>query len=82
MLTYGLHFSHLVVFAHTVRVTGWPYITRAADEFVEMYLNARKTIRKVSQSVTQEGMGKCVLSPISSSMTRLNSTRLDSIYHS
>lgn len=47
MLFYGLHFSHLVVFAHTVRVTGWPVVTRAWDEVVDMYFNARKTIKKV-----------------------------------
>ena len=46
MLTYGLHFSHLVIFAHTVRVTGWPVIARAWNEAVEMYFNARKTIKK------------------------------------
>lgn len=47
MLTYGIHFSHLVVFAHTVRVTGLPVVARAWDELVEMYFNARTTIKKV-----------------------------------
>ena len=61
MLTYGLHFSHLVVFAHTVRVTGWPMITRAADEFVEMYFNARKTIKKVRQVGFR--LGGCYIFP-------------------
>lgn len=52
MLTYGIHFSHLVVFAHTVRVTGLPVVVRAWDELVEMYLQARKTIKKVGQHRT------------------------------
>jgi hypothetical protein len=47
MLLYGLHFSHLVVFAHTARVTGWPVVSRAWDEVVELYFNARATIKKV-----------------------------------
>ena len=45
MLCYGVHFSHLVVFAHTIRVTGWPFIERTWNEAIDMYVKARQTIK-------------------------------------
>ena len=37
MVFFGLHFSHLVAFIHTLRVTGLPVIQRAWREFLDMY---------------------------------------------
>src|SRR6056297_202401 len=46
MVLYGMHFSHLVVFIHTLRVTGLPVMQRAWNEFVDMYGTARRTIKR------------------------------------
>jgi hypothetical protein len=53
MVFFGLHFSHLVVFIHTLRVTGLPVIQRAWREFADMYTIARKTIKKEYPNVAQ-----------------------------
>jgi len=53
MVFFGLHFSHLVVFMHTLRVTGLPVIQRAWWEFLEMYAVARQTIKKEYPNMAQ-----------------------------
>lgn len=59
MLFYGVHFSHLVVFAHTIRITGWPFIERAWNEVIDMYVNARATIKVRKRSIRQ---GRVIIS--------------------
>lgn len=53
MVFFGLHFSHLVVFMHTLRVTGLPVIQRAWWEFLEIYAVARQTIKKEYPNMAQ-----------------------------
>ena len=53
MVFFGLHFSHLVVFIHTLRVSGLPVIQRAWREFLEMYAVARQTIKKEYPNMAQ-----------------------------